>query len=170
MFFLLTFFVAFVILRFPGVHDQLSGLADFGLLGAFLGGMLYTVSFTVAAATVILTILSEHIHPLAVGVVGGLGAVVGDLLIFRFVRDSLADEIKHLVTRNHGRAVITFFRKRSVRGLLPIIGSLIILSPLPDELGIGLMGLSHLSALQFAPISYVLNTIGIILLTAAMRG
>jgi len=38
---------------------------------------------------------------------------------------------------------------------------------LPDELGVGLMGISKLKTYQFIILSYVLNSIGIILVISA---
>jgi uncharacterized membrane protein YdjX (TVP38/TMEM64 family) len=49
---------------------------------------------------------------------------------------------------------------------LPIIGALIIISPFPDEIGIGLMGLSKIKKWQFMLISFALNSLGIFIIVA----
>jgi hypothetical protein len=51
--------------------------------------------------------------------------------------------------------------------MLPVIGAIIIASPLPDEVGISLMGLSKISTPKFIFISYILNSIGLFLIISA---
>jgi hypothetical protein len=41
------------------------------------------------------------------------------------------------------------------------LGALIIASPLPDEFGLALMGISRMRALVLMPISFVMNALGI---------
>lgn len=49
------------------------------------------------------------------------------------------------------------------------LGALIIASPLPDELGISLLGFSKMKTVWFVPVSYVFNGIGILLIGAVAR-
>ena len=51
-----------------------------------------------------------------------------------------------------------------MKWLSPIIGALIIASPLPDEFGITLLGLSKLKIMVLLPIALVMNMLGIYLL------
>ena len=51
--------------------------------------------------------------------------------------------------------------------MLPVIGAIIIASPLPDELGVSLMGMSQMKASRFILLSYILNSIGIFLVVSA---
>jgi len=50
---------------------------------------------------------------------------------------------------------------------LPVIGALIILSPLPDELGVSLLGLSEVKTRKFFLISLASHTVGMFLLVSA---
>ena len=50
---------------------------------------------------------------------------------------------------------------------LPVLGAVIIASPLPDEMGVGLMGISKLKTSQFILLSFVLNSIGIFIIVSA---
>ena len=47
------------------------------------------------------------------------------------------------------------------RWLIPFIGALIVASPLPDELGLTMMGLSKMKTSLFIPLSFLLNFFGI---------
>jgi hypothetical protein len=45
--------------------------------------------------------------------------------------------------------------------ILPVLGAFIIASPFPDEIGIGLMGISRMKTWQFLLLAFVLNSTGI---------
>ena len=53
------------------------------------------------------------------------------------------------------------FHRRMFRWVLPFVGALIIASPFPDEIGLGLMGLSRMRVRDLMIISFVMNAIGI---------
>lgn len=142
-------------------------LGSFSYFGAFLGGMLFVSTFTVAFGVVILTFLSETMSPLIIAIIAGTGAVVGDFVIFHFVRYSFIDEIKYLFYKFGGHNVKVLLNTKYFAWTLPLVGAFIIASPLPDELGVSLMGLSKIKTSRFLIISFVLNAIGIFFLVSA---
>ncbi len=149
-------------------HQFLLHLGNYGYLGAILAGMLFVSTFTVATGAIILLILAEQLHPLEIGLFAGLGAVVGDLMMFHLVKDGLAAELERVYdlvdSRHH---LIKVLHTRHFRWTLPVIGALIIASPLPDELGVTLMGISKMKTIEFIPISFLLNSVGIFLIISA---
>ncbi len=93
---LLTFALAYLILRgrnFSPLHDVLLSL---GYFGSFLAGILFVYGFTAAPATAVLLIIAKDQHIILAGFIAGFGALVGDLLIFRVIRHSFADEVEKL--------------------------------------------------------------------------
>src|SRR3989344_9495181 len=93
---ILTFVIAYMIFNwrnFLPIHDALS---SGGYLETFLVGILFAYGFTAAPATAILLILAKEQNILLTGFIAGFGALLGDLLIFKFIRYSFADEIKKL--------------------------------------------------------------------------
>lgn len=158
----ITFLIAYLLFyerTYIPFHDFIISL---GYIGTFLAGALFAYGFTAAPATAILLILAKEQNILIAGFIGGLGALVGDLIIFRFVRYSLDDEIRKLKREkivlyiNHKTPNI--FKKY----LIPVIAGFIIASPLPDEIGVSLLAASRIVSLKiFSVISYVLNTAGI---------
>lgn len=161
---LVSILLAILISRVDAVHQFLAGLGNFGYVSAFIAGGLFVSTFTVAAGAIILFFLAETFTPWEIGLIAGLGAVVGDLMIFKFVKDDLAGEItdiyNHIDTKHHLKKL---FHSKYFSWTLPVVGALIIASPLPDELGVTLMGISRLNSLQFLIISFLLNSIGIFL-------
>lgn len=133
-----------------------------GYIGTFLAGILYVYGFTAAPATAILLILAKEQNIFLAGFIAGFGALTGDLLIFKFIRWSFADEIEKLSKEklfNHfNNKPPKLFKKY----LIPVLAGVIIASPLPDEIGVTLLaGATKISTKMFSAISYVLNTSGI---------
>ncbi len=158
----ITFLIAYLLFNGrtnPKFHVFIVSL---GFLGTFLTGILFTYGFTAAPATAIFLILAKEQNILLAGLIGGLGALLGDLFIFNFIRYSFNDEVKKLyrekliVYANHKTP--SFLK----RYLLPVVAGFIIASPLPDEIGVTMLAASKsISAKVFSVISYVLNTAGI---------
>lgn len=145
-------------------------IGKLGYIGAFLGGVLVVSSFTVGIGAVILVILSKEIPLLLLSLLAGIGALTGDLIIFKFVKDGLFNEIESIYNNIDSRHhIIKLLHTKYYAWALPVIGALIIASPLPDELGVTLLGLSKTSTPKFALISFTLNTLGILLIISAIN-
>lgn len=161
-------FGAILLSQFEGFHSFLLRLGNLGYFGAFIAGILFVSTFTVATGALILLVLAENLSPIEIGLIAGMGAVVGDLTIFHFVKDNLAAEIMDIYNHiDHDNHIKKVFHSKYFNWTLPILGSLIIASPLPDELGVSLMGLSKTSTRKFIVISYILNSLGIFLIVSA---
>ncbi len=142
-------------------HEVVDYFSIFPLLGVFVAGMFFTSVFTTAPAIVLLGDFA-HTTPLGtLAFVGGLGAVVGDYVIFHFVKGHVADDISYLLSFARKNRFSTIFKTRLFRYFVPFIGALIIASPFPDELGIAMMGVSKMSNRAFFVISFIMNMAGI---------
>lgn len=159
---------AFFLSRYEPFHNLLLNLGTFGYIGAFIAGILFVSTFTVATGAIILLVLAEKLSPLEIGIIAGLGAVIGDFAIFRFVKDSLAQEVTSLYEQfdkeHHVRRVL---HSKYFGWSIPVIGAIIIASPLPDEIGVSMMGISKMKTYQFLLISFILNATGIFLIVSA---
>lgn len=136
--------------------------------GSFIAGALYVSSSTAAIGVLILSDLSKKISPIEIGLLGGLGAVVADFCLFRFFKDDLIYEITPIYNKLGGKHLTRLMHHRSFRWGLPVIGAIIIASPIPDEIGISLMGISKIKSYQFIILSFVLNACGIFILASAL--
>lgn len=161
---ILGILVAIFLSRNPYLHNFLVQLGDLGYIGAFFAGMLFVSTFSVATGALILFILAESLHPLEIGLIAGVGGVIGDLMIYAIVKDGLKRELvdvyNHIDSDHH---ILKLFHSKYFSWTLPVIGAIIIASPLPDEFGVSLMGISKIHPLKFMLISYSLNSIGIFL-------
>ncbi|MFH1186890.1 MAG: hypothetical protein V1697_01805 [Candidatus Levyibacteriota bacterium] len=166
--FLVSIIFVYFISKIEGLQLFLSSLGNFGYIGAFIAGILFVSTFTVAIAILILSILVKTLSPIEIGLIAGLGAVFGDFTIFSIVKTRLSGELGYLynkVNKNHFKTV---FYSKYFRWTLPVIGAIIIASPFPDELGVSLMGISKMKIYQFLVISFILNSIGIFLMVSAI--
>lgn len=154
--------------RIDAFREILLHLGSWGYVGAFFGGILFVSTFTVATGGIILFSLAQYLHPVEIALVAGLGAVVGDLLIFRLIKNDLQTELRTIYnSRLNGRHISRLLHTKYFSWSLPVIGAIIIASPLPDEIGISLMGLSKIKTFKFVFVSFLLNTIGIFLAVSA---
>ncbi|HLD10472.1 MAG TPA: hypothetical protein VJB89_00160 [Candidatus Nanoarchaeia archaeon] len=157
-----TFLVAYFIFlerNFLLFHDFLFSL---GYFGVFFVGVFFSYGFTAGPATALLLILAQEQNIFLVGFIAGFGALIGDLLIFKFIRYSFDDEIKKL---SKERLIKSFNRgipKLVKKYIILVFAGFIIASPLPDEIGVSLLAaFSSFSIRFFLLFSYVLNTAGI---------
>jgi len=162
---LLTLLVAYFIFygkTYLPLHDLLISLGFFGI---FIAGMLYAYGFTALPATAVLLILSKDQNIVVAGLIAGFGALIADLLIFKFIRSSFKDEVDKMfqekIVRFIGNHTPNFLKKY----LVPVLAGFIIAAPLPDEIGVTLMAADKsASTNMFLILSYGLNTIGILVI------
>jgi len=161
-FFLVFSLVVFFYLAKTGfVQQGITAIGQFGFFGAFLAGAMFVSIFTVAPAALILFELAKYLDPYVLAAIAGAGAVLGDYIIFRFLRDRVFEELAPVFQKIPGSFLKKLFRTPLFIWAIPLLGAVIIASPLPDELGISLMGLSKVKNWQFILISFALNAIGI---------
>lgn len=153
--------LAVVIVRSDAVHTIADALGEWRILGVFVAGFFFTSIATVAPAGVVLAEYASFLSPLPVALVGALGSVIADLILFRITRGHVARDLRALFAYRKSARLRALIRSRPVRYLLPLLGGLIIASPLPDELGVTLLGLSRASTSRFLAIAYGCNAIGI---------
>lgn len=166
---IISVLMAIIIAQNQAFKNWLLQLGSFEYFGALFAGMLFVSSFTVAISVVIFGIMAQNIHPTALGLIGGVGAVIGDYIIFKFVRSHIQDELAALFGKENSSYVRHILRSKYVAWTLPVIGAFIIASPLPDELGVSLLGISKMSEGKFILISYIFNALGILMIASVAK-
>src|SRR3989338_8696643 len=151
-----------------GFHEFLLSLGNWGYLGALIGGVLFVSSFTSSIGTIILLILAERISVLEISIIAAIGGVIGDFTIFRIIKDDLLKDFMPIYNKLGGKAITRFFQHRYLKWSVPVLGAIIIASPLPDELGVTLMGLSGIRTFGFLIFVFILNAVGIFVLLSAV--
>jgi len=136
------------------------------LAGSFIAGILYVSTSTASLGILILADLSGKLSSVEIAILAGLGGALADFAIFRFFKNNLISEITPIYNKLGGQRLTKFLRHKFLKWSLPIIGAIIIASPLPDEIGISLMGLTNIKNYQFVLMCIALDIIGIFLLVS----
>lgn len=167
IFLVLGLIIAYIVFRFEGFHIWINSLAGYGYFGSLIAGIFFVSTFTAATAILVLVYLGQNLNPVLVALIAGAGSVIGDYIIFKFIKfnikedlDSIVDKIP-LVKKIHATKI---FKNKYASWFLPFFGAIIIASPFPDEIGISLMGLSSIQTKKFLLISFLLNSTGILIL------
>ena len=166
---LFTFILSGVILyegkTYPSIHNFIVSL---NYLGVFLSGIFYAYGFTAAPATAVLLVLAKEQNIILAGLIGGLGALLSDVLIFMFVKSVFSKEIKKLEREK----IVRFIEKEEKKlfghyqkYILASFAGILIASPLPTEMGVSLLALfRHISIKKFMLFAYILHTLGIFII------
>jgi uncharacterized membrane protein YdjX (TVP38/TMEM64 family) len=136
-----------------------------GYFGVFIAGLMYTYGFTSGPATAIFLHLANGYNTIIAGLIGGLGALTGDLLIFNLIKFTFMDEINKLAKTKSIKKINHHTPDKIKTLMFPLIAGFIIASPLPDEIGVSILAISEkISERMFIAISYILNTAGILMI------
>lgn len=162
VFFLLVSIAFAVYISETGIaHKFILSLGGLKWLGIILAGMFFTSIFTTAPSIILLGQFAETTPLLLLAAFGGLGAVLGDYIIFRFVRDRMAEDLKYLLSSKRPSRFSKIFKTKLFHFLVSFMGAIIIASPLPDEIGVAMLGFSKVKTKFFVILSFFLNGTGI---------
>lgn len=163
----ISILLAIFLSKYNFLNNGLFNLRHIPLIGSFLAGIFYVSAFTAALGILMLSDLSTTLHPIEIALLAGLGGAVGDFVIFRFFKGNLMEEITPIYNRFGGKHLTRLMYHRYFRWGLPIVGAIIIASPFPDEIGIGLLGVSKIKSYQFVILSFLLDATGVFLFVSA---
>ncbi|MEK7128218.1 MAG: hypothetical protein AAB933_01475 [Patescibacteria group bacterium] len=166
----LSIVVAVILVKTDALIKILTSTKELELLGSFIAGAFFTSIFTTAPAIVTLGEIAQANSLVVTALLGGAGAVVGDLIIFQFIRNRFSNHLLELLACRGIKRRMKFLSKlKFFRWLTFLVGGLIIASPLPDELGISILGFSKMKVSWFIAISFIFNFIGILLIGVVAR-
>jgi len=140
----------------------------FGYWSFLVLGSLYTFSFTTGIATGAFLSYIPDGNIFLYSLIGGAGAVVSDLIIYKIIKSELDGEIKKL-QRSRLVKYLSLIPGITNKYVLAFIGIVTIATPLPDELSVALLAENKLMKKRyFIPIALLMNTIGIYVLLSVI--
>jgi len=170
---LYSFFLAYMLFANRDLSFIHEFIASLGYFGTFIAGALFTYGFTTPLAIALFLVIGQTQNIFVASFIGGIGALIGDIIIFKFLRLTFKDEIAKLRKENVftyiGHAIPIHMNKHSkLKNYLTLIfAGFIIASPLPDELGISMLAIAtNISERSIMILSYLFNTIGILVMLA----
>lgn len=160
----LSVLLAWLLATSSFVHALMALTPEWELIGSFINGFFFTSVFTIAPSTVIFAEFARTYALIPTALAGGLGAMCGDFIIFSLVRREARQRV-----RKATKGMKWLRRYRRWSWLMWVSGGIIIASPLPDELGVAMIGISSLTTPRFLELSFVMNTLGILAVMLAVR-
>lgn len=148
--------------------EYIKNLGNLSYLGIFIAGMLLAIGFSAAFAVGFFIILQPENIFLAT-FIGGLGALLSDMLIFKFIKFSFMDEFENLrktiVIKKVRKIINKSFGIKIKHYLIYVFAGFLIASPLPDEVGVSMLaGLTRIKQKTLAIISFILHSLAIFLI------
>lgn len=135
-------------------------LEDLGYVGGFIAGFLSVSFFTAAPAVVLMIDLATKVEPYWLALSIAVGSTIGDWLALKFYDDKVFTELRPLFKKFRVPALVRVMRHRFTSWILFLMGAFIIATPIPDEVGLSLMGISKFRKRYILFICFLLNTIG----------
>jgi hypothetical protein len=157
----LSILLAIFLVRMGVIGQFLEVTYGLTILASFISGMFFTSVFTIAPASIALAQIAKGVAPLEVALFGALGAMVGDLIIYLFIRDTVGQDIVYAIKHSKYKRFISYCNLGIIRFLTPVIGGLIIISPLPDEFGLAILGINRMKVSFLLPLTFALNFVSV---------
>jgi uncharacterized membrane protein YdjX (TVP38/TMEM64 family) len=164
---LLAFFIVLAYILFSS--NLLSGWIDsfyhLGAFGVFISGAMTAFGFTAPFGIGLLSKMNPS-NILFATLIAGIGATLADLLIFHTIKFSFADELNKLEETKAIKEIEKITEKHKhvkiVHYLLYLFAGIIIISPLPDEVGVSMLaGLTTINPIKFITIAFCLHNLAI---------
>lgn len=165
-------FIGLFVIFFDSVFitSAINSIIKLGYLGAFLSGVL-SVTFITTAPAVVLMIdfANSGLEPYFLALVIAVGSTFGDYVILKLYQDHVIDELKPLLRKIKLGKLLTLLRHRYTSWVLFLVGAGLIATPLPDEIGLSLMGISHIKRRYILFICFLLNYVGTLAFILAVK-
>lgn len=168
--FLILVFVILAIYfsRIGLVKEILSSFKNFEILSSFLSGLFFTSAFTTAFSIAFFVELSGYVNIFVLALFGATGALIGDSVLFYFIKDRFSEDVMYITGQGGGK-IRKIFKTKLFKFFSPFLAGLIIASPLPDELGIALLGFGKAKTKTFLIFSFTANFLGILFISGLSR-
>src|SRR3989344_4664023 len=114
---IIVFSVVFAILLLTsGIFESFfHATRNLKFLGDFIAGVFFTSIFSAAPATVFFIETAKFNSLLSMAFFGAMGAVFGDMVIFRFAKDRLTNDILYLLKQSKKERIVSIFKFKIFR-------------------------------------------------------
>lgn len=157
-----SFIVAFFLFKYINILHFDDTLISLGYFGTFIIGMLFAYGFTAAPATALFLIIADSQNVFLAVLVGAIGACISDYLIFKLIKTKFTGELRRFEKEKIVREIDEEIPLRFRHFLALMLAEIMIISPLPNEIGIAMLAMEHhMTKKKFIAISFALSLIGI---------
>jgi BASS family bile acid:Na+ symporter len=171
LFLFISLFLTYILSQSPNFHNFIINFgSSFGIISSFFAGMLFASTFTITLGALILINLNNFLPLIPLTISAIIGAVLTDIFIYKFIKHQVTDNVLPIFEKiNHKSHLYKLLHTPYFSWTLSIVGIIVIASPLPDELGVSLLGLSQIKSSRFILITFLSHTVGVTSLLMAAR-
>src|SRR3989338_484129 len=94
--------VAIILAKTGALQDLITSTKEVRFIGSFVAGIFFTSVFTTAPAIVALGEIAHANSIISTALLGSMGALAGDLIIYKFVKDRLSEHLMELIKHQGG--------------------------------------------------------------------
>lgn len=162
--FILSLSFAWWLIKSGILHGLIETVLPLKFISEIVAGILYTSFLTSPISVAMLVVLAQENNPVVTALLAGVGSAFADILMLKFFRGQLSSNLNQVSEQLGLTKFNILLQKLHLGFMLPLVGAIIVASPLPDELGLIMLGVSKLKYREIAVITYILNTVGILLI------
>jgi len=133
-------------------------LGSYGYLGGFVAGFFYTFGITTPFSFAALFILAKDLNIWILTLLGALGGVFSEYIIYDFSKN----ESKKMIKIGNKKIKLEI-KSKTLKRLSPLIAGIIIATPIPDEFASILFGIEKYRLGDFLIFTFVCKFIGVFL-------
>lgn len=160
-------FLLTIILYITGYLEYfLERLGNFGYLGGFISGFLYTFGVSTPFAVAAFFILAEDMNMWMLVILGSVGGLFSEYIIYLLARREARKTIKICKER---KIKLPKINSKFLRKISPLIAGIIIATPIPDEFAAVLFGVEKYRLRDFLLLTFVSKFVGILLIVGLGR-
>lgn len=152
----------------PEIFLFLAEDKSLGYIGTFVLGFVYPYGVTTPAAIAGFYLLGKSISPWIIALVGAAGALISDFLIFYFIRHKLLDHLNSFSKRFNMNIHIIgqkINKHKTLKHLIPLGAGMIVASPLPTEIAIGIFAAIKFEMKKFLLYAFVFHFVSILIVS-----
>jgi len=138
-----------------------NSLGNYGYLGSFVSGFLYSYGVTTPFAIAAFFVLAKNLNIWLLTILGSFGGLIGEYFIYDFAKKEAGKSVK--IYKNK-KIKIPEIKSRLLRRLSPLIAGVVIATPLPDELLAFLFGIEKYRLRDFLILTFVFKLLGTFLI------
>lgn len=141
-------------------------LGNYGYIGSFVSGFLFTYGVTTPFALAAFFILAENLNIWLLTLLGSLGGLIGEYFIYDFAKKESGKSIK--ISKNK-RIRVPEIKSKFLRKISILIAAIIIATPIPDEFVAALFGIEKYKLRDFLIFTFICKFIGILFIVGLGR-
>jgi len=141
-------------------------LGNYGYVGSFVAGFLYTYGVTTPFAVATFFILAEDLNIWLLTLAGTLGGLIGEYFIYDFAKKEAGKSVR--IYKNK-KIKLPEIKSKFLLAITPLLAGIVIATPIPDEFLALLFGVEKYKLRNFLILTFIFKFLGTLLIVGLGR-